>query len=66
MGCPYVHYPHMVVDVHHIPTCGGIDVQDVLIFHTVLPALQPVAAGSLILGMKQGEQVQSNSELVRC
>jgi hypothetical protein len=44
-------------DVYYIPTCGGIDVQDVLIFHTVLLALQPVAAGLIIHGMKQGEQV---------
>ena len=41
----------------HLPTCGGISVQDVLIFHTVLPALQPVAAGTRIPGMKRGEQV---------
>jgi hypothetical protein len=44
-------------DIFYIPTCGGKYVQDVLIFHTVLLALQPVAAGSFILGMKQGEQV---------
>ena len=47
----------MGYNVQHILTCGGIVVQDVLIFHTVLPALQPVAAGLRIRGMKQGEQV---------
>jgi hypothetical protein len=36
----------------YIPTYGGMDVQDVLIFHTVLLALQPVATG-----MKKGRQV---------
>jgi hypothetical protein len=39
--------------IHDIATCGGLFVHHVHIFHTVLPALQPVAAG-----MKQGEQIQ--------
>ena len=30
----------------YIPACEGKEVQDVLIFHAVLLALQPVAAGS--------------------
>ena len=50
--------------VLHITICGGNYVLLVLIFHAVLPALQPVAAG-LALGMKQEKQVQSISELVR-
>jgi len=50
--------------VLHITICGGNYVLLVLIFHTVLPALQPVAAGRLALGMKQEKQVQSISELV--
>jgi hypothetical protein len=37
----------------YIATCGGLFVRHIRIFHTVLPALQPVAAG-----MKQGKQVQ--------
>jgi hypothetical protein len=53
-------------NIHHIPTCGGMYVQEVLIFHTVVLALQPVAAGLQILGIKRGEQVESSSELVRC
>jgi hypothetical protein len=36
---------------------GNLKVHDVLIFHAVLLVLQPVAAGSQIRGMKQGEQV---------
>jgi hypothetical protein len=39
--------------IRSIPTCGGIHVQEVLIFHAVLPALQQVAAG-----MKQGKQAR--------
>jgi hypothetical protein len=46
-------------NILYIPTCGGISVQDVLIFHTVIPALQQVAAGSQIRGMKQGGVMSS-------
>ena len=53
-------------DVLYITICGGNIVLLVLIFHTMLSALQPVAAGLLILGMMQERQVQSILKLVRC
>jgi hypothetical protein len=47
-----VHTPQVGVLSPSCPICGGINVLYVRDFHTMLPALQPVAAG-----MMQGEQV---------
>jgi hypothetical protein len=49
----YVHYLQAGVILPMCPTRGSKNIHHVHYFHTVLPALQPVAAG-----MKQGEQVQ--------
>ena len=43
--------------IHMIATCGGIIIYQVYDFDTILPALQPVAAG-----MTQVEQVKSQSK----
>jgi hypothetical protein len=45
--------------IHPISTCWGMFVQHVHIFHTVLLALQPVAAGIQIPGMNQGKATQN-------